>query len=587
MKQKIINTLAVAVLFSVGLFSCKKPLEGVNMNFSPDVIKHTIHVKVKDANSTITLPPNAQLTIGGRDAEFVYEIGGKKNFTMHDGTITLGLDPSMVPSESDPVQFTLQLRAPGYLPQEMDVQVYPEQFNQQVTVSMLNPSSPPPGVDIKVQYYKLKNGAIENPAIFMGKTTEDTTYYDDGLTTVVLPKGTTFYHYKWEQTGTYRGVKEPLTMLPDTAYINGEMVIGSVSSPYQDTIDYPKMGWVKHKVTSDDSLIVVCWYASGNDVDVRFTPLNAVSSSPMISTLTAGDIRMDNLLYESAVKKRLWKVQFMAYVNEGGKKVGIEVKPEANTKWFTSYVLDESLINPLTNLPIKEGDSIEIGIDPYISKSTLRTVIKKANNQLRAEAQTVEVGYYYPAIHTYEYSYDFIGQAPSSDVIPDPENLGAWITIDLGVASESFCIWGSGGRYKTSAKVASKHPIKENTASIYLSYCSRHVKDVKINHQGVVNVFNDGSFTGLPPVVTIKARFYCENKKAYVHPSAFFEAWDNTRLFYCNFREGKWRTRGVQVGDYINASGWINNYYFDYPDQKIENNMVLEKNLNGKESICL
>jgi hypothetical protein len=585
MKNNIILAAFAALLIAVA--GCKKPTEGLNFNISPEVIKHTIYVKVKDANGNNVNSINATLSIGGESGDYVYEVGGEKDFTMHEGAITLGLDPAKIPMDGSPVKFTVQVTAPGYLPQEEEVEVYPEQLNQQVYVSLINMANPPSGLDMKIQAYRLENGAIKSPGAFVkNKTTADSAYYDDGLTTVVLPAGTTFYYYKYQQTGTRKGVKLPLKMKSDTTFVNGKIKIGSISTPYQDTIDYPVMGYVKTPLTGSDSLVVACIYAPGNDVNLKIYDEGDVQNTPNITTIEGESIRLEELLYRSCVKKRLAQVRFIGYVKEGSQRFAIDVMPEAKSKWFTSYVLDQAAINPVTNAVIQEGDSIEIGVDPYYTKKTLRVpILKSDNGQLRVQAQSVEVGYYFKANYTYTFNYEFDAKNPAKSVIPDAENLQGYAYINLGVEGYSLWFNGGGGKIKMNKKVASKNPITENDASVSIYYCGKFTNTTKVA-QGPVSVFPAGSFSNLPAPVSFICKLYCENKKTYINPTAFVSVESDSRLFYCNFIAGKWKTRGVTEGQILSASGWIGGYFLDYGNQEIENPMLLERSIQGNESVC-
>ncbi len=583
--KKLLYIIAIAGF--TGFNACKPPTENVTLNVTPDVIKYMVDVKVLDANATATLPPNATLSIGGEDAEYVYDITGKKNFTLHDGKMTLGIDPARMPSETDPISITLRLTAPGYLPQEVDVEIMPSQFSKSVNVSMLNLSNPPAGLELDVKYYKLQNGQIAQNTFVKGKTTEDSTYFDDGLTTVVMPKGTSFYHWKYTQTGTYRGVKYPLKTQQDTSYINDKMVIGTISTPYQDTIEYPIMGYVKQPVTGSDSLVVVCYYATGYDVDIKFTgPYTESTNGNMISLLNGSKVRTDELLYESAVQKRLAYVQFVAYVMENGKRIPINVFPEHKSPWFTSYKLKENFTNPITNQTIKEGDSLEVGVNPVTGR-TMRTVVKKAaNGELRAEAQATEVGFYYQAEHTYEYDYTFNMSAPGTSVIPDPENLSAYGIINLGKYDVHLPLYYyNGSSYSESRKIASKEPIIQNDAKVRVFYADKYLGERQVQ-QGQVMVYDPSYFSNLPTAIDVTCKLYCENKKTYIYPSAFVTIYVDGRTFNCRFVDGRWSTRALQVGQVVDAYGWVGGYYLEYKDQEITHPMLLQKDIKGNESVC-
>ncbi len=584
MKKQLYFSILAALAF---LQACKNPTENLNVSISPDVIKYMVDVKVVDLDPNVPIRPNASIAIGGKDAGYVYNIAGEKNLNMENGQITLGIDPARIPTDADPLDIIIQVDAEGYLPEELPLKIGPQELTKSVTIPLVNMWRSYDALELEIKSFKLQNGAISSNAFVKAKTTEDSAYYDDGLTTVVLPKGTKFYYYNYEQTGTYRGVKLPLNTQPDTAYVNGKMYIGTVSTPYQDTIEYPRMGYVKKFVTGNDSLVVAAYYATGYDVDVKFSYPGSTLNGQPISILNGATVRQDELLYESAVAKRLANVSFIAYVNIDGARRKVNVLPDAASKWFTSYKLKQNMHNPITGQPLKEGDSLEVGVNPYEGK-TMRTVVKKAaNGDLRVESQATEVGFYYKANYTYEFAYNFTMYTPSSSDIPDPENLTAYGYIDLGKYGMSLPLYYyNGSNYSVANKIASKDPIKQNDCSVTVYYADQFRLSRKVP-LGDVNVYEPEVFNGLPPAIDFTCRFYCEKGEAYVYPSALLEVYANNRLFKCRFVNGKWATRGMVEGDMISAQAWIGNYYFNYNNVQLENPMLIEKDIPGNESICM
>jgi hypothetical protein len=111
--SKLLNLktmLSGMLLLSVA--ACKSPVEDVKVVVDMNIMKYSALVHIGDTNGAT--PQNISVAIGGTSANDIYEISGKKVFTVKDGVITLGLNPSVTPTAAADVNYTVVVSAPGY-----------------------------------------------------------------------------------------------------------------------------------------------------------------------------------------------------------------------------------------------------------------------------------------------------------------------------------------------------------------------------------------------------------------------------------------------------------------------------------------
>ncbi|HUH18909.1 hypothetical protein [Albibacterium sp.] len=163
--MKRIYFILVGALISTMLFSqCADPLKGFELNVSTDVIHYTTLIQVKDANGNT--PSGVTVTIGGRDAESIYNLAGEKTFAVTQGIVALGVHPKAEPTANNNVQFSVVLSGPGYVTQNVPVTINYKQFESVRTVTLLKPANPPvPGVVESVTTTPLVNNATATPIV--------------------------------------------------------------------------------------------------------------------------------------------------------------------------------------------------------------------------------------------------------------------------------------------------------------------------------------------------------------------------------------------------------------------------------------
>jgi hypothetical protein len=132
----------IALFFS---FSCTKPTADIKVVVDANVIKYSAMINVTDANNSDVVPAGLTITVSGQDASSIYEISGKKDLVFADGIISLGPSPTRVPTDSDPVKFTITISAPGYNSISQNIQISASEIQQVVSVSLAKTSTDSPG----------------------------------------------------------------------------------------------------------------------------------------------------------------------------------------------------------------------------------------------------------------------------------------------------------------------------------------------------------------------------------------------------------------------------------------------------------
>ncbi len=563
------------LLLTIIGFSCKKsPLDNFKLIISPDVIKYSMLLDIKDAANNNIAPQNIQIGFSGKDAEHIYEISGSKLFKAVDGFLNIGLGPQRTPTTNDPAVFSITINADGYLPITQELNVTALQKKQVVKLQLINISNPPAGMQILQQNIALVNGAIQGQTFIRVSSTgtgkrvlstqsasasPSVSTFDDGQTNIVFPDGTTFYYYTWVKTGTKTDiVKEPIYSQKNIPLNpgNGTAYYNRLIGYYDKQITYD-VGEVK-KVKFDGSEIkVLCQYVSGEDINYSAYSYEAYSPF-QVSLLNGEQIPEDQILYKSAVEKKLSGLVFTGKLSDGAL---VMLSPDQDYNWYTSFVLKTTTINSLTGSAIKAGDLIETGIDKA-SGTTLRTSIievttANGKRELRANTQTNDAGYYYRGIYLADYNYSFNTDYNGSTVA-DPENFSAYASVRVKSGSQQYpgafrTFSPNSGIVNLNGKIRSFDPITI-TCNYGVSYWGQNYNEAVNGNSGNINVFEKtATHIKLEPLVTFEVTNECTSKnKIYrLEGYAVVNSKDGTSDGYANINNGIWRTNGlVQGKDY-------------------------------------
>lgn len=160
MKHKHLLSLTAAIfLFGTVLNSCKDASEGIIININTKVLSSPTAVQFVNAKKNATnQPTNFAVTIGGKDAASVVTINNKTDFKAADGRIFLALKKGVVPTEANPVIFTVAAEVAGFAPATKTFRITTDAALT-VTVPMVEYANPVVGTAAKVQENALVAGA--------------------------------------------------------------------------------------------------------------------------------------------------------------------------------------------------------------------------------------------------------------------------------------------------------------------------------------------------------------------------------------------------------------------------------------------
>lgn len=154
-------TTAFAVLTILLFGACKKATTDIKVVVDMNIIKYSALVHITDANGNV--PQGITMDVSGEQDSDVYEISGKKQFTVKGGFITLGLGPAVTPTASNPVKVSLTISAPGYQQLVQTLNFVADQKQQVVNVTLAKtgqtvtskPPTPPAstGVTTTIDFY--------------------------------------------------------------------------------------------------------------------------------------------------------------------------------------------------------------------------------------------------------------------------------------------------------------------------------------------------------------------------------------------------------------------------------------------------
>lgn len=153
-------TVMLAVMLCLCFPACKKPTEGLSLSIAPQLFEYTVALQFYNAADPANPPAGISLKAEGKSASGIYEISGNKKLTVVDGFISLGLLADRNPVAGSPVQFMLQVTAPGYMPLTIPVKMIYGQKVQFIQVAMINLETPPAGVSLKKASITLDNNAV-------------------------------------------------------------------------------------------------------------------------------------------------------------------------------------------------------------------------------------------------------------------------------------------------------------------------------------------------------------------------------------------------------------------------------------------
>ncbi|WBL24446.1 hypothetical protein [Zunongwangia sp. HGR-M22] len=167
MKKYTLIIIVLALIFVPS--SCEKmPDEVVDdfkLGINSDFLEYTLVVQFVDAGNPITPPENIELKVLDNDNNGLLDSNGNKEFTVDNGIASFILNPTSKPNGADDVKtYTIYATASGFLPVNFTVNFTEDQKNQNLTINMVNTSSPPEGVANITKNIPLIGGTLNSSA---------------------------------------------------------------------------------------------------------------------------------------------------------------------------------------------------------------------------------------------------------------------------------------------------------------------------------------------------------------------------------------------------------------------------------------
>lgn len=192
MKKVVLTLGTLSVLVLAITLACKKPLDGIKVIFSSDFADATSSYQFIDAKTgeQIGFNSSAQVTVElfGDDVDLIVDNGGSPNPTPNNGFLTLATRPDVTVSSSDPVEFKMVARAPGYLPSTVR-ETITQSGTKHTIVRMVNLNNSPDGTAVKVDNSLSSSGG--QAAAEVTVTTDPVASGADQLESkVTIPAGT-------------------------------------------------------------------------------------------------------------------------------------------------------------------------------------------------------------------------------------------------------------------------------------------------------------------------------------------------------------------------------------------------------------
>ncbi|MGV3762346.1 hypothetical protein [Parapedobacter sp.] len=123
-RQYFVILSTAAALFTTQ--GCEHPLKNVEVEVNTDPFAYGILLRITDELDNPV--SDVTVTIGGEDAEYIYNQNGYKQFDVENGTLILGIHPLHRPTETKSVTFSVQLSGSGYITKTVPFTITAEQY---------------------------------------------------------------------------------------------------------------------------------------------------------------------------------------------------------------------------------------------------------------------------------------------------------------------------------------------------------------------------------------------------------------------------------------------------------------------------
>ncbi len=339
--HNLINRISLLIGFALitsTLYTCKNPIKDFKIGIKADATTAPSTVKVYDivTNTSIEVSGSLPVTISGKDAYRIYTPGGYQTFAVSQGQILISLRKGDNPTVEKPIEFNIIIEPDGYLPI-----VYP------VTLTSSLPS------DFSIGLVNLNN----------------------------LPKGST--KTKVEPPVVIDTVTKkttaPIVIKTDTANTSGG------TPPPVTTVTVPTGTQLQDKEGKPIELPAGDTTAKLTTQIVFFPPTEqALNSFP-------GGLETSKIQDTSGNDLKQGTLAPAGWVNIDMKIGNTEVK-NFSTPIVVNMELDPNTINPTTDAPYVEGDSINIyskseGDENWVLESVAAVIKNNTTGKLEVPMQ--------------------------------------------------------------------------------------------------------------------------------------------------------------------------------------------------------
>lgn len=329
--------LGIACITSV-FYTCKNPIKDFKISIKADATTAPSSIRIYDVttNTRLNVDGAVPVTITGRDARYIYTPGGFQTFAIFEGQILISLRNGVNPSPENPLEFNVNISPVGYLPV-----VYPIRLTSALPTSfqigMVSLSNLPKGSTVTTTAPPVTidttTKKTTTPIVIKTDTTNNSGGTPAPVTTVTVPTGTQLQDKDGKPIELPAGdtsttLKSQIVFFPPTEQSLNSFPGGLETSNIQDT--------------------------SGND-------LKEGTLSP------AGWVNIDM-------------------------KVGNTQVKNFSTPIVVSMELDPTTINPNTEAPYVEGDSINIyskseGDENWVLESVAGVIKNSSTGKLEVPMQ--------------------------------------------------------------------------------------------------------------------------------------------------------------------------------------------------------
>lgn len=160
--------LVVAIIASCSREDLTKDL---NLYVGTEFLVNPITLQVFDAQDASKIPADATVTIEGRDKDKIYSLMGERNITLIDGLVGLAVKKADLPTEANPLVFSIVISAPNYLTKQVDYSLKSTEASMS-DIALINVNTPPTGLSIAQNQFNANANSGVTAKVQLNSTTD-------------------------------------------------------------------------------------------------------------------------------------------------------------------------------------------------------------------------------------------------------------------------------------------------------------------------------------------------------------------------------------------------------------------------------